>query len=127
MAFHLRAMTKLVHRSVLYQELRVKGIKCFDVMQSLNFDPCISTPVQFSCLLQNRTGLGLKLPTPIPFWLQRIKFDFSRDQDKVFLLGLKMMLKAKCLGVAFCLRSMPKLDYLDVLFQELLVEGSRYF
>ena len=33
----------------------------------------------------------------------------------------------KCLEVAFILKAMPKLDHLDVLFQELDVEGSKCF
>ena len=33
----------------------------------------------------------------------------------------------KCLGMAFILKSRPKLDHLGVLFQELRLEGSRCF
>ena len=49
--------------------------------------------------------------------------------DKNFLLRLELMLNTgtKCLAVAFILKTMPKLDHLGVLFQELHVEGSRCF
>ena len=33
----------------------------------------------------------------------------------------------RCFRVAFILKAMPKLNHLDVLFQELCVEGSRRF
>ena len=64
------------------------------------------------------------------------KSSSNPDADKILLLRKRLMLNTKCLGVAFFyffeshveafrLRVMPKLDHLSVLFQELLVEGSR--
>ena len=55
-----------------------------------------------------------------------IKF---QNPDKILLLLMELMLNTgtRCLGVAFILKVMPKLDHLGVLFKELQVEGSRRF
>ena len=42
-------------------------------------------------------------------------------------MELMLNTSTNCLGVAFILKAMPKLDHLSVLFQELHVEGSRCF
>ena len=45
--------------------------------------------------------------------------------DKILLLYMEVMLNigSKCLGVAFISKAMPKLNYQDVLFQELPCGG----
>ena len=56
-------------------------------------------------------------------------FRIRIHSGKILLLRLELMLNTDttCLGEVFILKSMPKLDHLGVLFEELRVEDSRCF
>ena len=81
--------------------------------------------------LGNRSGRSLKSPTlylaPLRI-LFAIKF-LNPNPNKILLFRMELMLNMsiKCFGVALILKAMLKLDHLGVLFQELRVEGSRFF
>ena len=69
----------------------------------------------------------IKALNPDSVYNQILESGSAPDLGKMLLLRIELMLNigTDCLGVAFILKAMPKLDHLGVLSQKLYVEGRR--